>query len=109
MATALFLLLLLIVLIAAVAALGGRWAPDGLPAADPALAAPSEMGVEPAFDVVLRGYRMSQVDAHIAGLRERIADLEAQGDPPQCAAPPWAAQSDGGRTHGDRTTGTRDA
>ena len=34
---------------------------------------------EPAFDVVVRGYRMDEVDAQIAGLRARIDELEADG------------------------------
>lgn len=37
---------------------------------------PDERGGEPSFDVVLRGYRMDEVDATIADLRDRIAKLE---------------------------------
>ncbi len=33
---------------------------------------------EPEFDVVLRGYRMDEVDATIAGLREENARLRAE-------------------------------
>ena len=38
---------------------------------------PSERGGEPAFDVVLRGYRMDEVDATIADLRSQIDRLKA--------------------------------
>ena len=34
---------------------------------------------EPAFDVVVRGYRMDEVDAQIAGMQARIDELEADG------------------------------
>lgn len=36
---------------------------------------PDRRDGEPAFDVVLRGYRMDEVDATIADLQEQIAQL----------------------------------
>ena len=38
---------------------------------------PAERGGEPAFDVVLRGYRMDEVDATVADLRAQIDRLKA--------------------------------
>lgn len=35
-------------------------------------------GTEPQFDVVLRGYRMDEVDETIADLQQRIARLEGR-------------------------------
>lgn len=40
---------------------------------------PAERDGEPAFDVVLRGYRMDEVDATIADLRSQIERLRAKG------------------------------
>lgn len=40
---------------------------------------PDERSGEPAFDVVLRGYRMDEVDATIAKLQEQIDDLKRGG------------------------------
>lgn len=40
-----------------------------------------------AFDVVARGYRMSEVDATVAALRQRVAELERGGP----SRPPGAA------------------
>ncbi len=37
---------------------------------------PDERGGEPAFDVVVRGYRMDEVDETIAGLQAQIAELK---------------------------------
>lgn len=39
---------------------------------------PDKRGGEPAFDVVLRGYRMDEVDATIADLRGQIETLQAK-------------------------------
>jgi hypothetical protein len=41
---------------------------------------PQTSGSEPAFDVVLRGYRMDEVDATIEQLQQRIDELTA-GEP----------------------------
>lgn len=38
---------------------------------------PDQRGGEPAFDVVVRGYRMDEVDATIADLRSQIDRLKA--------------------------------
>ncbi len=37
---------------------------------------PDERGGQPAFDVVLRGYRMDEVDATVAELRDQIHSLK---------------------------------
>lgn len=37
---------------------------------------PDKRGGEPSFDVVLRGYRMDEVDETIAGLQSQIAELQ---------------------------------
>lgn len=47
-----------------------------LPEAEPDLR-PESGGPEPAFDVVLRGYRMDEVDAVIEQLQGRIDELTA--------------------------------
>jgi uncharacterized small protein (DUF1192 family) len=39
---------------------------------------PDQRGGDPAFDVVVRGYRMDEVDATIAALREEVANLQAK-------------------------------
>ena len=40
---------------------------------------PERRAGEPAFDVVVRGYRMDEVDATIADLRQQIDELQARG------------------------------
>lgn len=40
---------------------------------------PDRRDGSPAFDVVVRGYRMDEVDATIADLQKQIADLSARG------------------------------
>ena len=52
----------------------GRWSAQ-LPQATHDLR-PSERDLEPAFDVVLRGYRMDEVDATIADLQAQIDRLK---------------------------------
>jgi uncharacterized small protein (DUF1192 family) len=39
---------------------------------------PAERGGEPAFDVVVRGYRMDEVDATIADLQAEIDQLKGK-------------------------------
>ena len=70
----LFLALALGVVLAAALALAGRWRPEPLSEAIPAPQGPG-------FDVVLRGYRMDQVDhvidamqGELDGLRRRAAE-----------------------------------
>jgi DivIVA domain-containing protein len=50
-------------------ALAGRWRPQGLPPGPP----PDGDTPPKRFDVVLRGYRMDQVDAELARLRALLA------------------------------------
>lgn len=68
---AVFAVVLIVLIGGIAAALAGRWQPTGL----------SELSSEPTlegrFDVVLRGYRMDQVDAELARLHALIADREA--------------------------------
>lgn len=71
-----------LVITGTVIALAGRWQPDGLPAAPPDTELPRGR-----FDVVLRGYRMDQVDAELDRLRGLLAGQPASelpdggGDP----------------------------
>lgn len=48
-----------------------------LPPAEPDLK-PEVVDGDPQFDVVVRGYRMDEVDQQVATLQERIAALEGQ-------------------------------
>ena len=87
--TALFLIVLAVVVIGTALALAGRWRPQGLPDL-PAAAPVVQDGRPPRFDVVLRGYRMDQVDAEIARLRSLVGEQE--GEAP--AAPRTAAEDE---------------
>jgi hypothetical protein len=70
--TWLFLLLALVVVVATSLALAGRWQPEGL---DPGRPQEARAVGEPGrFDVVLRGYRMDQVDAELARLHGELHD-----------------------------------
>ena len=51
-----------------------------LPPVEPDLK-PELVEGEPRFDVVVRGYRMDEVDQQVATMQERIAALEAQLGP----------------------------
>lgn len=62
-----------------------------LPDAEPDLR-PDTIDGEPAFDVVLRGYRMDEVDAQMVTLQDRIDVLQARLEG---AAPPTQALADG--------------
>ena len=53
-----------------------------LPPVEPDLK-PEIVDGQPQFDVVVRGYRMDEVDQQVATLQERIARLEAQVGPQQ--------------------------
>ncbi len=66
-----FAVLVILVIGGAVTYATGRWG-GGLTPAEPELRparTPSD------FDVVLRGYRMDEVDARIADLEQQVADL----------------------------------
>lgn len=71
--------LFVIVAIAVIAGVGmaaaGRF--GGMPDA-PAAHRPAQGADGPVFDVVLRGYRMDEVDAVIDDLRGQIADLRGE-------------------------------
>ncbi|MHB1066839.1 MAG: hypothetical protein ACYC2Z_05355 [Candidatus Nanopelagicales bacterium] len=55
-----------------------------LPEAEPDLR-PDRVGGQAEFDVVVRGYRMDEVDAELARLRQEVDRLSADRD---AAAPP---------------------
>jgi DivIVA domain-containing protein len=76
--TWLFAVLALLVITGTALALAGRWRPEGLPPGPPQEDAPTG----PRFDVVLRGYRMDQVDAELARLRRALAEAAADAPPP---------------------------
>ncbi len=68
----LFIVLAIVVIAAAfLAALGFL---GELPTSEPDLK-PDTIDGEPAFDVVLRGYRMDEVDEQIAALQDEVARL----------------------------------
>lgn len=73
-----FAVLALLVIIGTALALAGRWRPAGLPPGPPQEGVPAG----PRFDVVLRGYRMDQVDAELARLR-RALDGATPDAPPE--------------------------
>jgi DivIVA domain-containing protein len=72
--TALFVLLGIVVFAGAFLAGTGRL--GALPEAEPDLRPDTRDG-EPQFDVVVRGYRMDEVDEHVARLQQAIDDLRA--------------------------------
>lgn len=51
----------------------------GLPPAEPDLRPDTEDG-QPAFDVVVRGYRMDEVDAQLATMQDQIDLMQAELD-----------------------------
>ena len=71
----------LFVIVAILVIAGGAMAAMGrlgqLPDAEPDLR-PDERDGEPAFDVVVRGYRMDEVDARIASLQGEIDRLNGR-------------------------------
>ena len=69
-----FLLVAVLVIVFAFWLAAGRLDAQ-LPAASHDLR-PAERGGEPSFDVVVRGYRMDEVDATIADLRSQIERLK---------------------------------
>lgn len=79
--TALFAVLAVAAVVATALALAGRWQPEGLEPGRPRTpdARVGDEGDEPRFDVVLRGYRMDQVDAEL----QRLRDAAGQGPGPE--------------------------
>jgi hypothetical protein len=73
--TALFVLLGIVVFAGAFLAGTGRL--GALPESDPDYR-PDQLDGEPQFDVVVRGYRMDEVDDQIAEMQETIAELRSQ-------------------------------
>lgn len=123
-----FAALALLVIVGTGLALAGLWRPEGLPQGRPDVDAPQGDG-STRFSVVLRGYRMDQVDAEIERLRAALAqqsmDRPPEADQQQAtevgqgsstmpgspgpvvsAAPGWVAAEDRptghGRVPGDR-------
>jgi len=68
----------LFVIVAILVIAGGALAATGrlgqLPEAEPDLR-PDEQDGEPAFDVVVRGYRMDEVDARLSSMQDEIDRL----------------------------------
>ena len=71
--TVVFVLLAVLVIAGAFWIAVGRF--DASLSPDAADLRPDKRGGEPAFDVVLRGYRMDEVDATIADLQNQIEQL----------------------------------
>ncbi len=89
--TWLFVAVGVVVIAATAMAVAGRWQPRGLAAGRPD-DDPVAAGDPPKFDVVLRGYRMDQVDAELARLRSGraqppgVATDNGPGSPPTVAS-----------------------
>ncbi len=75
--TWLFLAMAVMVVVGTALALAGRWQPEGMPQGEPDAAG---AGSPARFDVVLRGYRMDQVDAELARLHQLLGDHRAPSD-----------------------------
>lgn len=73
--TLLFAVVVILVIAGAFLYAAGRW--SGLPDAERDRRPATDAG--PEFDVVLRGYRMDEVDARIAALEQENAALRARG------------------------------
>lgn len=79
--TIVFLLVALAVIVVAALMVTGRWSPalgSGNPAEGPDGRGPGAVAGEERFDVVLRGYRMDQVDEAIDALKSRVRELESR-------------------------------
>ena len=74
-----FLFVLIFIAIVAGIALVATGRLGELPPAEPDLR-PDYLGDAPAFDVVVRGYRMDEVDATIELLNAQISELKAARD-----------------------------
>jgi hypothetical protein len=75
--TWLFVIVVILVLGAGFAAVLGLM--GDLPPNEPDLR-PDTLAVEPAFDVVVRGYRMDEVDAQLATMQAEIDAMQQQLD-----------------------------
>jgi DivIVA domain-containing protein len=95
--TWLFAVLAFLVISGTALALAGRWRPRGMPSGPPPADRPGGAGPV-RFDVVLRGYRMDQVDAELARLR-------AQLDAGRAAAANVGAAADATAGAADRAAG----
>jgi DivIVA domain-containing protein len=69
-----FLLIAIAVIVVAALMLTGRWSPALGEGTDPR--GPGMIDGQERFDVVMRGYRMDQVDQAIAELQARVRELE---------------------------------
>ena len=78
--TWLFVVVAILVIAGVVIAMSGRL--GQLPEAPPDLR-PAQVDGQPAFDVVVRGYRMDEVDARIARMQEEIDRLSGGQAPDQ--------------------------
>ena len=74
-----WLFVILVILLLAVGFLLVLGLLGGLPPAEPDLRPDTQDG-EPAFDVVLRGYRMDEVDAQLATMQDQIDLMQAELD-----------------------------
>ena len=87
--TWLFVALALLVVAATALALAGRWNPSGLAAGRPPDDAPEAgMPASARFGVVLRGYRMDEVDAELDRLHRLLEQQPAQADDAEVRIPP---------------------
>jgi hypothetical protein len=73
-----FVVLAMVVVGGTAAALAGRWRPEGLAEGRPDQIEAVPPDAAPRFDVVIRGYRMRQVDREMALLRAELVELRGQ-------------------------------
>jgi hypothetical protein len=83
--TFIFVVIAIMVIAAAALLITGRWNPDlGLSATGDYR---PDLPGEPQFDLVIRGYRMDEVDAKIDELQQTIESLRMSTDPASRKAP----------------------
>ncbi len=83
--TFLFVVLAIMVIAAAAVLITGRWNPDmGVRATGDYR---PDLPENPQFDVVIRGYRMDEVDAKIAELQQRLDSLQSPEIPSSHSSP----------------------
>lgn len=79
-----FVVIAVLVIGGVVAYVTGRWGQDGRWGGGAARLdrdhRPDTVDGQPVFDVVLRGYRMDEVDARIAALEQQVSDLRGLPD-----------------------------